>query len=285
MNINLVKADVDLFAVYQTIYSNADTNMSYDWNCRLKDTKWATDQCYFLILDGKRIGGVIITDDSIRFPFLITPYCDRVQFWTYLLKLSPRKYLRGMLDEDVSILPMFDYKAMGTYMALCRPADVIEIRLSDEFICRPLVMGTDAAEFGKVYVESHTGGICFEKYGTETPNEAIAETMRVLGIYNSHNLSIVIVENATSQIVGACTAGIGENHALGYAEIADLIVLPQYRGRGLGKYMIGHIVTQTYGLAPFVKMGVDIGNSSEYLYRQMGFIAGPRFTRMERRTY
>ena len=39
MNAKLIKADVNLFAVYQTIYSNADTEMWYDWNERLEDTK------------------------------------------------------------------------------------------------------------------------------------------------------------------------------------------------------------------------------------------------------
>jgi ribosomal protein S18 acetylase RimI-like enzyme len=144
-------------------------------------------------------------------------------------------------------------------------------------------MDTDAVEVGNVYVEGHTGGICFEKYGAETPEEAVAETMRVLGVYNAKDLSIVIVEQATGKIVGVCTAGIGKHHIFGYSEIADIIVLPQYQGKGLGKYMISHIITQTYGLAPFVRMCVDIGNSSEYLYRQMGFIAGPRCSSMERR--
>ena len=283
MNINLAKADDALFAVYQTMYSNADTNMSYDWNSRLGDTKPWADRGYFLFLDGKKIGGAIITDDYIRFPFLISPYCDRVQFWHCLLKLSPRKSLLGMLDEDVYILPMFGYKNMGSRQAMRRPADIIEIALPDGFICRPLNMDTDAVEVGNGYVEGHTGGICFEKYGAETQDEAVAETMRVLGVYNAKDMSIVIVEQATSKIVGVCTAGIGKHHVFGYSEIADLIVLPQYQGMGLGKYMISHIVTQTYGLAPFVNMYVDTGNTSEYLYRQMGFIPGPRLTSMERR--
>lgn len=211
------------------------------------------------------------------------PFTDRVRFWAYLLKLSPHQYVRGILDADSAILPMFGYQSTGSWQVMCRPADVLEAKLPDDLICRPLVMDTDAAEYGQVYVQSHIGGICFEKYGVETPEEATAEARRVLGIYDATDLSIVIATKATGQLVGACTAGIGKKHTLGYSEIAELIVLPQYRGRGLGKYMISHIVTQSCGLAPFVKMGVDTGNSSEYLYRQMGFIAGPRFTGMRRR--
>lgn len=97
-------------------------------------------------------------------------------------------------------------------------------------------------------------------------------------------MSIVITLKTTGQIVAGCTAGIAEYHVLGYSEIADFIVLPQYQGKGLGKYMLSHIITQTYGLSPFVKLWVDIGNHSEYLYHQMGFIPEPRFTNIERRS-
>lgn len=282
MSVNLAQTNDDLFAVYQTMYSNADTNMSYDWNCRLRDTKWAKDQCYFLVLDGKKIGGAIIMEDSIRFPFLIPPYCDRVQFWTYLLKLAPRKYLRGMLDEDVAVLPMFNYKAAEPFMALCRPSDIVETSLPEGFICRPFDAQADVTTFGKIMEESHRYG--FLGSDGMTPEDYTADAIRVLGIYALRSFSIAIEEKATGQMVGACLAGIGDNFVLGFAEVADICVLPQYRNRGFAKHMLGHIITQSYGVAPFVKIWVNTGNPSEYLYRQMGFIPGPRFTKMERRT-
>jgi hypothetical protein len=131
MDINFIKAEDALFAVYQTIYSNTDMYLSYDWDSRLGDTKSWSGHGYFLVLDGTKIGGAIITDDMIRFPFLILPFEDRAQFWAYLLKLSPRKYLKGMLDADSSILPMFGYKNMGSLQGMCRPADIIEMDLPD----------------------------------------------------------------------------------------------------------------------------------------------------------
>ena len=284
MNISLVKADDALFAVYQTMYSGVDTYMSYDWESRLGNTEDWPGQGYFLVLDGKKIGGAIITEDTIRFPYIISPYCDRIQFWRHLLKLAPRKTLEGMLDEDVFVLHMFNYKVMHTNRALIRPADIIEMNLPDEFICRPLNMDTDAEEFGKVYVESHTGGICFEINGVQTIDEGIADANYCLGIYNFKDMSIVITLKATNQIVAACVAGIGENHVLRFSEIGEFVVSPQYQGKGLGKYMLSHIITQTYGLSPIVKIWADMGNTSEYLYRQMGFIPGPGITHMERRS-
>jgi len=256
--------------------------MWYDWDRRLKDTSW-TDQCFFLTLDEKKIGGVVVTDESIMYPFLISPYADRVQFWTYLLKLTQRNKVTGVLDNDSSILPMFGYKGIYSYRVMSRPSEILDISLPDAFLCRPLDIETDAAGFSKVYVESHTGGICFELFGEETHEEAIAEAKRVLGIYSTKDMSIVIVEQTTNQIVAACTAGIAPYHALGFVEIAEIVVLPEFNGKGIGRYMLSHIITHAYGVAPFVKIGAHMGNSSEYLYYQMGFMPGPRFTNMERR--
>ena len=111
----LIKADKDVFAVYQTIYSNADTELHFDWNKRLNDTKWANDAFYWVILDGKKIGGIMILDHCTRFPFLIEPFCDRALFWRividYLGENKPDiRNLYSVLDADIPILLSYGYK-------------------------------------------------------------------------------------------------------------------------------------------------------------------------------
>lgn len=281
LGINLVQADIDLFAVYQTMYSNADIEMWYDWDRRLRDTKY-TDQCFFLMSEGRKLGGAIITDDAIAFPFLISPFSDRMNFWHLLLKQSPRSKINGVLDADRNILPMYGYKAKESGQVMCRPADVIVRSLADGFFCRELDIDKEADEIGNAIVKGYSGGIDNQIHGEASIDEAIEDARRVLDIYAPKDMSHVIVEKHSYEIVGVCLAGIGENYTHGYVEIADICVLPQCRGKGLAQYMISRIVTQAYGIAPFVKLFVTIGNNSEYIYRQMGFIAGPRFTSMER---
>jgi hypothetical protein len=125
VNINFIRADINLFAVYQTMYSNADIEMWYDWDRRLGDTKW-TDHCYFIMSEGQKIGGVIITDDTIMYPFLVLPFNDRMSFWRLLLEKYPLPKINGVLDVDSSILLMFNYKAIDTNQVMCRPSDKIE---------------------------------------------------------------------------------------------------------------------------------------------------------------
>lgn len=283
MNSLLVQADKNLFSIYQTIYSNADIEMWYDWNRRLNDTTW-TDQCYFLLLDGVKVGGVIITDDTIMFPFMISPFCDSVTFWSYILKLLHRDTIRGVLKEDAEILPMFGYRVKTTNQVMCRPADVVPFNLPDGFICRSFDINKESVEIGSVIIRSYDGGICNEINGVSTIESAIDDAKNVLQVYSHKNLSHLIIDKSSDRIAAICLAGIGENYTHGYSEIADLCVLPEFRGLGLAKYMINKTVTDSYGLAPFVKLFVYVGNTAEYLYHQMGFTAGPRFTNMSKQT-
>ncbi|MBE5962496.1 MAG: GNAT family N-acetyltransferase [Lachnospiraceae bacterium] len=282
MNLSLVQADKDLFAVYQTMYSKADIEMWYDWDRRLNDTKW-TDQCFFVMLDGQKVGGIIITGDAISHPFLISPFCDRIKFWTFILNHCQPDRINGVLEEDARILLMFDYKVQTVNQVMCRPTDVLNNNLPDNFICRSFDVNKESEEIGNLMIKGYAGGICDEINGVATQEEAVADMINVLNIYSCKNFSHVVVEKASNKIVAVCLTGVGENYIHNYSEIADICVLPEFRGIGLAKYLIGRVITDSYGISPFVKLFIYVGNSAEYLYHKMGFISGPRFTNMIKR--
>ncbi|MDD5900853.1 MAG: GNAT family N-acetyltransferase [Lachnospiraceae bacterium] len=282
MVFSLVQADKDLFAIYQTMYSKADIEMWYDWNRQLDDTKW-TDQCFFVMLDGKKVGGVIITDHAISYPFLISPFCERVKFWSFILNHYQRDNIKGVLAEDVRTLLMFDYKIETVNQVMCRPTDVLKFDLPDNFICRSFDMNIESDEIGNVIINGYKGSICDEINGAATLKSAIDDVKNVLSIYSHKNFSQIIAEKATNKIVAVCLAGIGENYTHNYVEIADICVLPEFRGIGLARYLIGRVITDSYGISPFVKLFLYVGNNAEYLYHKMGFISGPQFTNMTKR--
>lgn len=279
---SLVRADKELFAVYQTICSGADIEMWFDWDRRLKDTKW-TDDCYFLMQNGEKVGGAVITEERIMYPFLIPPFCDKTAFWAYLMTHSRRDAVRGVSQADADILLMFDNKITLTAQVMCRPADVFKARLPDGFAFCRLTGADDLYKVGAVMKSSYQGGICEDINGEASLDETVEDVRRVLDIYAPRNLSHAIMDTATQSMVGVCLAGTGEGYVHHFTEIAELCVLPQYRGRGLARCMIQKILTDAYGVSPFVKLFVYAGNSAEYLYRQMGFTAGPRFVNLERR--
>ncbi|MFD1176660.1 hypothetical protein ACFQ3W_10150 [Paenibacillus puldeungensis] len=59
----LEQAEINSFAVQQVIYSSSDIEMWFDWNSRLNDTKF-TDQCFWIMCDDDRIGGIVKLTDT-----------------------------------------------------------------------------------------------------------------------------------------------------------------------------------------------------------------------------
>ena len=72
----------------------------HSWEGQLEEYNWAKDDCYFLVVDGKRVGGIISAEDYIGSAFLIPPFSDRALFWNLLLKLKPAKFIYEVLDVD-----------------------------------------------------------------------------------------------------------------------------------------------------------------------------------------
>lgn len=281
MSFELVQAEKSLFAVCQTIYSDADTELWYDWQRRLQDTQW-TDDCFFLLKDGKRIGGAILTGQSLLYPFLVPSYCDRAEFWQTLLRLRDIQHINGVLAQDVALLPMYGYRIKSTRQVMCRPVEPCDTVLPEGFSLRAILPDQDMAAMGASLQQAYAGGIDFETFGEPTLQEAVEDAQHVLGIYAACNFSHAVVQESTGEIAGVCLAGIGSGYVHQYAEIAELCVLPQHRGKGIARAMINRVLSDACGVSPFVKLCVTVGNPAEYLYRQMGFQPGPRFANLER---
>ena len=278
------QADKDLFAVYQVLYSDADIEMWYDWSSRLDDTKF-TDECYWITCDNIKIGGAIIINDRVMYPFLITPFVDRVVFWKALFSgCNDVSEIRGVLSEDVNILLSFGYRVDVTRQIMSCPTDPhIHAMLPQGYSLHHLDESIDRSKLASVILDGYSGGIDYAMFGAPTEREVIQDVDRLLQIYSPNNLSLFIMDEEEQKIAGVCIAGISETMPLGFAEIGEICVLPQYRGKRLGAFMLKHIRVSAHKYTPVVKLCVTVGNSAEKLYRDVGFHPGPRFTNMSKR--
>lgn len=183
---SFVKADKELFSVYQTIYSNTDIELWYDWKTRLTDTIWS-DDCYFLLKNGEKIGGAIISDGNIAFPFIILPYCDKPEFFKQLhkkaLEITNTGSINtsGMLSEDVSILLSMGYRILRTRKAMIRPTDIFNVALDEYTIKIPDL--DDAGDISKVFFESYSGGMDYEVFGTPTLKDCTEDALETIKRY------------------------------------------------------------------------------------------------------
>ena len=274
----LRKADKDIFSVCQTVYSGIDSEMWFDWAARLSDTAW-TDDCYDLMRDGVRIGGAIVHADFIASPFLAPPFCDRAAFWRALLALAggDRRVL-GVSDADAAVLQTLGYVVTGTKLVMCRPTEPYEAVLPAGFSCRNADRPGDVEMIAEAFVSGFAGSIAREPDGAYTQEGAEADVRYVLGVYGKKNFSCLVSDDATGTVAAACLAGGWDDAPLGYTELTDLCVLPAYRRRGLGRYLIDRTINAAHGVSPFVKLCATAGNRAIALYLDAGFQPGPRFT-------
>lgn len=282
--LKLEQADKNLFAVHQVIYSNADIEMWYDWNARLKDTKF-TDQCFWIICDDDRVGGVVKLNDTLMYPFLIPPFSDRQLMWRMLLNCCEDiRNINGVLQDDVNILLTLGFKVNVIRQVMCCPTDgstksVIPSGMSIHRLDDSL----DKAKIKNVMNGAYKGGIDYELFGVPNNEEIIEDISYLLQVYKHRNLSIYVVDNSNQEIVGICIAGISEKIPLGFAEIGELCVLPQYRNKGIAEFMLNYIKETANTYTEVVKLCVTVGNYAELLYKKTGFQAGHRFARMTKR--
>lgn len=287
----LARADKDLFARCQTIYSGADTNMQINWESRLRDTTW-TDDCFWILKDGERIGGALVLGDTIRFPFLIPPHESRYELWEALRQINAREKLGitkayGALDEDVPILLSHGYAVELSRRYMVRPTDTLLASLHDGFVCRVPNPKEDIPEMIKALEVGYENGIGHHVFGPPEPGEVEKDTRSFLDGYEKtdtlHHSSLVI-HRESNRIAGLCLAGNQqESTSPLFSFIADLVVLPEFRRHGLAEFMLRRAVSEAAGEYPLSGLCVIVGNPAERLYRKLGFWGGPRFTNMVRK--
>ncbi|WP_161601626.1 GNAT family N-acetyltransferase [Paenibacillus luteus] len=278
------QAEKDLFAVYQVLYSDADIEMWYDWNSRLDDTKF-TDQCFWIIYDNNRVGGAIINDGTVMYPFLISPFVDRTVFWKALFSCCKDIInIRGILTEDVSILLTFGYRLDVIRQIMCCPTDPgMTSVLPSGYSLHTLNDSVDSKTLASTIMQGYIGGIDYEIHGTPDEVDVKEDARRLMQIYSPNNLSIYIFDENEQKIAGLCIAGISESIPLGFAEIGEICVLPNYRNKRLGEFMLKQVRANAHKYTPVVKLCVTVGNYAEKLYRTVGFHSGPRFANMSKR--
>lgn len=281
----LVQADSELFAAYNAVYSDADFDMSYDWNERVANLRLCKD-CYFLYKDSERIGGVTITLNTIGNPFMIAPFKDRELFWKIILRQMKVKNQKGDINithvhgVDVDVLLCCGARKKWSQQRMNRPTDLLEIKTIAAYELFSL-READIPEIVQVVYNSNVNDITSQTYGK--PNisdveEAIKRRFVSFSQTNTLHLSRVAKEKETSKIVGVCIAGIYPDSPNKFSTIHQVSVLPYYRRQGIAEMLMARTISTARSVSPVIGLGVLVGNPAENLYRKLGFIAKPSFT-------
>ncbi|CAM4049278.1 GNAT family N-acetyltransferase [Saccharibacillus endophyticus] len=278
------RANQEEFAVNQVVYSNADIEMWYDWTAQLNDTKF-TEDCFWVVEEGRRIGGILKLGDTLMYPFLIPPFSDREKFWTGLLGSLGEKvaHINGVMQQDADILLARGFESQVVRRVMCSPASSGKmIALAEGYSLHPFDGATDLNEIQELIRSAYTGSLDYEIFGTPSDEELRGDIQYLLDVYRQRNLSVYVADKHSGKPIGVCIAGVGEKMPLGFAEIAEIGVEPSHRGRGIAELMLHHVKHQARPYTDVVKLCVTVGNPAENLYRKAGFQGGPSFAKMSR---
>ena len=281
------KADNDLFAVYQTIYSQADIEMWFSWEHRLNDTKGCKD-CFFLCRGDDKLGGAVISGGAVRNAFLVPPFDDHSLFWRLVIEkaksLTKKAEIicNGVLAGEVETLRSLGVRVWRPRQIMCRPTDVLPYSLPAGFTLEAPTQA-DIPEIAKVAYTVNLGSISEEMFGRESLRDVKKEVKKSFAYFAETGTmeQCSVIRGAENKIVGGCVAGVYPKMPHRFAFIADVFVLPEFRGQGLAGAMLRHALTMAHPKTPLMKLHVLVDNPAANLYHKLGFIPGPVFTDMK----
>ncbi|MBU5227244.1 GNAT family N-acetyltransferase [Clostridium senegalense] len=279
----LARAENQVFSKYYGIYYiNNSFEKSYDNVCSIIDRD---DNCFWIIKDGKKIGGVIIEPNYIEGLFLIPPCLDEGIILKKLKKvLVEWSDISKPIEASVVNLHQIEfYKSIGFVRVesgrwMIRPTELFDITWENDFyVCSP--NKENELEMGKVLYEAfeNNEGLNFN-YSLEEYTSWVKEYFDDnLGKGILNKASTLVYDKHTKELVGLCYISIWKEWPL----ISQIAVKPGYSGRGIGTNMIKKALTVLNEEYSAIRLYVDIGNNAEDLYYKLGFLKGSELINMQ----
>lgn len=302
----LEPADSELFAAYHAVYSNEEFDLCFAWEEQLAELRSCKD-CYFLYRNGICIGGLTIGTDTISNPFLITPFSDRVLFWTIILKhlkihtqksnihiqensIHTQKsnvhsqesniHSKQIRQVDADVLISLGACKKWSQQSMYRPTDILEIETgySYDLVCPT---ENDIPEIVQVVYQAHVHDITARTYGEPVVSDVEKAILRRFDSFsqtNSLHFGRVAKEKETQKMVGVCIAGIYPASSDNFSTIHQVSVLPAYRRQGIAENMMRSAISTAHTVSPVIGLSVLVGNPAENLYQKLGFTPRPSYS-------
>ena len=289
-----IKADKNKFALFHTIYTAANIFCRFDWNERIDDAVYCfTDKTPIFVCDGDRIaGGFTLKDNCINYPFIATPFDNRIRFWgavlEYAVKTSGHNeiFLNEIPEVDAEVLMRsFGTTLKSSKRKMIRPTEQCAPVLCDDFYFDTLDE-TDITEIIAVVYEAHASGHTSTVWKPDMAEieAAIKRRFESFGQTKTLYMSNTVKRKANNEIVGVCIAGVypePENYSTSsFATIHQVSVKPAFQRMGIAKAMILKAINEACVVSPVITLGVLIGNPAEELYKNMGFKPGPNYSEL-----
>lgn len=275
---SLAEANSKEFAIHYTTYrENIFFRQSWERRVAIIEDDIPS---YWLLLNGKRIGGVCLKANMLWSFFLEPPFTD-----IYRVLARLKKYLIDLSDstkpiEIIGILPYqsehflrLGFQPIETRRIMIRPTEKFE--LVNWGI--DLIIKTPTVEYLEEIAQlSYKAYLGVDSIGYPTKN-TIEHQRSDLEYYFKHNneellrkSSCLVFDKKNNKLVGACLISVWEDLPL----ISNIMVDPEYRGKGIATNLLKNSLTVLKGNYEVVRLFVTVGNVAESLYYNFGFLPG-----------
>ncbi|WP_346867384.1 MULTISPECIES: GNAT family N-acetyltransferase [unclassified Clostridium] len=283
----LERADNKGFTDYYTVYSqmniaNGFFMKSYDVMRTVVDDE---DECFWIIKDDKKIGGVFIEPNNISELFIIPPYSnvdlllERLKeilvFWSDTTKDILADIVQPSLVENYEKI---GFKKIESGRWMIRPIEEFNIMWGEGFYAN-LPKRENQGEIGKLLYEAFENNV--NLHSSYTLEEYTGWVKEYFDDYLDSDMlnraSTLVYDGNTNELVGVCYVSLWQEWPL----ISQIAVKPSYEGRGIGTKMLKKALTILKKEYPVVRLYVDIGNEAEEVYENLGFLKGLELTQMK----
>lgn len=284
-NYYIEKANVKEFSVYFATYEVFPMNIwfrqGFDVFCSILE---GNDSCFWIKNDNGTIGGVLLEPNYMNCLFLIPPHEEYDKVLSYLKDIlivwsdSSRKIVVGVVKPHLLRYYLrLGFREGESRRCMIRPTETFNVDWDNEYkIVLPAKESLN--DIAHLFHESFDGGA--DNQGKMSAEEHRSEINKYFEEYYDseilRNASTLIYDKKSNQLVGACLISLWE----GWANIYDVAVHPDSRGKSLATNMIKTALNVLKEHYPVLRLFVTLGNGAEMVYHKLGFLAGTETTEM-----
>lgn len=277
----------EAFAIYHAIYAENNISASFDWN-EITGKLSSSEHGVFIFNGNQRIGGFTLNGSKLSHPFMIQPFCNRVEFWKLALDYAAGKCggkeidLTDINENDTkTLVEAFGAVKKWTLRMMLRPTSPIshdDISL-DGYIFTPPEQ-KDKLEMIDVIYEAHSQGYTATvrmpaKWEIE---HAVNTRFDLYMRTNSLHIGTLARDAKTGELAGVCLAGIYPDSPNSFSTVHQLSVRLKHQRKGIGKAMMLNSINTAHSFSPVVTLDVLVGNPAELLYKKLGFTPFPSYS-------
>jgi ribosomal protein S18 acetylase RimI-like enzyme len=298
-NFSLKRCEIEKFATNWAVYSQFSTWDEYQirknelLNPKARDD--IKDNCYWILKQNTRIGGLILKPNELAFLFFEPPFLDynsAIRAISKLLQnisnLEKTTYAYRISLEFVDHFLRCGYYPNETRLRMIRTTEKFHIEWSEDLVVK-VPEKQNIEQMAKIYLDAYAGSREEWLRLQESPNAEKKDIEKIKKEYEElifpkeeekkENLEFKYIPDASiaifskaadgkQELMGCCLISLWNNTI---PLVYDIFISPAHQGRGLGTKMLKHALTNLADSYEFLQLFTIKGNTAESVYYNLGF--------------